>query len=267
MRLALPRIALWLSLLLVLYFAFAVFGPKFGWIDWQTGLGTLVRGWGTLLIALAALVALIALVAALMKSPRSGWFKALLALAIPAAFMGGLLQVRMTAESVPPIHDVTTDTNNPPTYSAATIDAREAFGANPVRDFDTPLGDYPDSPWAEGDAARRTAGELVADGYPDLSPLRLSLAPAAAAGAVREAMENEGLADVIVSDDQMQVEGVAETLLFGFKDDVVARVTPHGEGGSIVDFRSTSRVGLSDLGYNAARIRDLLAAVERVAAR
>jgi uncharacterized protein (DUF1499 family) len=48
------------------------------------------------------------------------------------------------------------------------------------------------------------------------------------------------------------VEGVAETFWFGFKDDVVARV-----GDSQIDFRSVSRVGVSDLGANAARIAEL----------
>ena len=42
------------------------------------------------------------------------------------------------------------------------------------------------------------------------------------------------------------------TLLYGFTDDIVIRVRPEG-GGSVVDLRSVSRVGQSDLGTNAAR--------------
>jgi uncharacterized protein (DUF1499 family) len=45
---------------------------------------------------------------------------------------------------------------------------------------------------------------------------------------------------------------VAETFWYGFKDDVVVRVA-RGK----IDFRSVSRVGLSDLGANAARIAKL----------
>ena len=45
--------------------------------------------------------------------------------------------------------------------------------------------------------------------------------------------------------------------MFGFKDDVVIRITPAGSG-SRVDVRSVSRVGRSDLGANARRIREFL---------
>ena len=52
----------------------------------------------------------------------------------------------------------------------------------------------------------------------------------------------------------------ATTPWFGFKDDVVVRVERAGTG-SRVDVRSKSRVGRSDLGVNARRIRDFLAAL------
>ena len=45
---------------------------------------------------------------------------------------------------------------------------------------------------------------------------------------------------------------------FGFKDDVVVRVRENAEGGSLVDVRSVSRVGRSDLGVNAKRIGAIL---------
>ena len=48
---------------------------------------------------------------------------------------------------------------------------------------------------------------------------------------------------------------------FGFKDDIVVRVRPEGAG-SRVDVRSMSRVGLSDLGANAARVRAFLARLQ-----
>ena len=54
--------------------------------------------------------------------------------------------------------------------------------------------------------------------------------------------------------DDMRLEATATSLLFGFKDDISIRITPHGEG-SRVDIRSLSRVGGSDFGTNANRIR------------
>jgi uncharacterized protein (DUF1499 family) len=61
-----------------------------------------------------------------------------------------------------------------------------------------------------------------------------------------------GLTDIRADEATGTVEGVAETFWFGFKDDVVARV-----GDTQIDFRSVSRVGVSDIGANTARIIDL----------
>ena len=69
---------------------------------------------------------------------------------------------------------------------------------------------------------------------------------------VAAAMGAMGLTDIRSDPATGMVEGVAETFWFGFKDDVVARV-----GDSQIDFRSVSRVGVSDLGANAARIAEL----------
>ena len=49
-------------------------------------------------------------------------------------------------------------------------------------------------------------------------------------------------------------EATATSFWFGFKDDVVVRVTDTGLESARVDVRSVSRVGVSDLGANAARI-------------
>jgi uncharacterized protein (DUF1499 family) len=56
------------------------------------------------------------------------------------------------------------------------------------------------------------------------------------------------------SEDALMFEGTAETFWLGFKDDVVVRVTALDGGGSRIDARSVSRVGISDLGANAARL-------------
>jgi uncharacterized protein (DUF1499 family) len=54
-----------------------------------------------------------------------------------------------------------------------------------------------------------------------------------------------------------RIEATATTAWFGFQDDVVIRVQPAGQG-SRVDIRSASRVGRSDVGANAKRIREFL---------
>jgi uncharacterized protein (DUF1499 family) len=55
-----------------------------------------------------------------------------------------------------------------------------------------------------------------------------------------------------------RIEASARTAWFGFTDDVVIRLRSEGDG-TRVDIRSASRVGVSDLGKNAERVRDFLA--------
>lgn len=255
----LPRIALWLALALVLWFVAAVFGPKFGMIDWRFALGKMVTAWGPILIGIVALVAVIALVVVLWKGPRGEWWKPVIALAIPAALMAGLANVRSTAESVPPIHDVATDLLDPPEFTSWTMEKRAQLQANALNDYGTPLGEL--EPWKESlageDLATQSHADVIAASYPDLASIPYSGEQSDAMVAVALAMEDIGLQDVTSDVEGGRVEGVAETFLFGFKDDVVARVRD-GE----IDLRSVSRVGLSDLGYNAARLRKLSEAIE-----
>jgi uncharacterized protein (DUF1499 family) len=58
-----------------------------------------------------------------------------------------------------------------------------------------------------------------------------------------------------------RIEATATTLWFGFKDDIVVRVSA-SEQGSRIDVRSVSRVGRSDIGTNAKRIREYLAKLQ-----
>ncbi|MBY0447946.1 MAG: DUF1499 domain-containing protein, partial [Hyphomonadaceae bacterium] len=53
----------------------------------------------------------------------------------------------------------------------------------------------------------------------------------------------------------LRFEAEAQSALFGFVDDIAVRVDPVGASEALVDVRSASRVGISDLGANAARIR------------
>jgi uncharacterized protein (DUF1499 family) len=54
-----------------------------------------------------------------------------------------------------------------------------------------------------------------------------------------------------------RIEATATTFWFGFKDDVVVRITPLAAG-SRIDVRSKSRVGRGDTGTNAQRVRAYL---------
>ena len=62
---------------------------------------------------------------------------------------------------------------------------------------------------------------------------------------------------VDASSDRLHIEATDTTFWFGFKDDVIIRITPEPDG-SRVDIRSLSRVGKSDVGTNVKRVRAYL---------
>ena len=211
-----------------------------------------------ILIGIAALFAIVAFLFAFFKTPRGPWWKAVLALAIPLVLFMGLMWMRAQAESVPPIHDVSTDLRDPPVFSAETMAIRSEAEANPINDYGTPLGEL--EMWAGSEDAALKAknhADIISEEFPNLKPIIIGRATEDQAfDAVIAAMGEIGLQNVHRVEGSNTVEGVAETFAFGFKDDVVARVAD-GQ----IDLRSVSRVGVSDLGYNAARLEELSEAI------
>lgn len=180
---------------------------------------------------------------------RSGWLN-LIALLVALAFGGYLLSHVATARSVPAIHDATTDLGDVPQFEALEVRADN-------------LDNIPDNgrpELARLDPERRWKA-IHREAYGDLRPVRLA---SSVADTVRraEALARERGWDIARVDPRAGVvEATATTRFFRFKDDVVVRVRadPARPGGSIVDMRSISRVGGSDIGVNAARIRAFLA--------
>jgi fatty-acyl-CoA synthase len=263
MKKILTRAALTVSLLLPLYFAVAALGVKFGWWEWKLGLGTLIVTWGPRLLIAALVLAAVALVAVLIRKPRVGVGAAMVALLIPALGLGYMQYVRSSTAAIPPIHDVATNVEDPPAFSQALMRERQASGANPVHPLTTPLSSIEAyrGPRFAGQQAR-TVGDLGREAYPDLRPVTVNPNPEPLFAVLREQAQGRGW--TIVSDDPGTgtFEATAETFWFGFKDDVAVRVRPGGAPNQLqIDARSTSRVGLSDMGANAARLRDFLADV------
>lgn len=251
------RLALILALLLPFYLMAAALGTKFGIWDWQFGLGTMLFSWGAYVIGVVALIALVSLIVCLVKPPRNGWGKALFALAIPAVIVGGVAQLRSQSESIPAIHDVTTAPENPPAFSEGWVQRRENFGANPLLDYAEPLNQsemYQGERF--GELGAKSLLEINQESYGDLEPLSSDgNTTAQASEAVLAAMRSMGAIETDAVDGM--VYGTFETFWFGFQDDVAVRIAD-GQ----IDFRSVSRVGVSDLGKNAERIKELRAATE-----
>ena len=250
------KLVLALLAFLPVYFAIAALGTKFGIWGWQTGLLALTLGGGAILLGLTAVAALVSLVMALRAKPRHNAVlaAAIIGLLIPGA-AGSVFASAAGKGAANPIHDIATDTGNPPAFSPETVAAREAAGANPLSDYQVPLGQLElyKKAGVSPELAVKSHAQIITDRKDRPAPLPLGGASKAEGVAnVAAAMAAMGLTDIRSDPATGMVEGVAETFWFGFKDDVVARV-----GDSQIDFRSVSRVGMSDLGANTARIAQL----------
>lgn len=247
------RLALILALLIPVFLMASALGTKFGVFDWTTGLGLFALG-GLILMGVTLLLAIISVVLVLRKGNRLGLRSAVVGLLVPLGLAALFAPVIMGAGDHP-IHDMATDTANPPALSEATLAARTAADANAINGYDVPLGKTEQFASAEPPLSEQTYADIIAANYSDLESLPLGDTDTnAAVNAVQLAMADMGLSDIRYDAEAGTVEGLAETFWFGFKDDVVARVAD-----GRIDFRSVSRVGQSDLGANAKRIMDLRA--------
>lgn len=138
------------------------------------------------------------------------------------------------AQRLPHIHDITTDTSDPP----------RLISILPLRKNASNPSDY---------GGPQIAAQQIR-AYPDITPLILEIPPEAAFEMALFATRRMGWKIIDADRADGRIEAFDTTLWFGFKDDIVIRVKKDGQG-SRVDIRSVSRVGISDIGTNANRIR------------
>lgn len=173
------------------------------------------------------------------------WTGMVVALAY-VAWVGTFL---MAALTVPAIHDVSTDLADPPAFQTLTLRADNLDNIPGADDADM-SGLTPLQRWAV----------VHQKAYGDIRSVR-SNEPVPMVIAKAERLAKARGWDIAVSlPEEGRFEATETSAFFQFKDDVVLRVRPSETGeGSIVDMRSVSRVGISDLGMNAKRVRAFLA--------
>lgn len=222
------------GILCVFLVAAGALGNRLGLLHFSSALG-LLRWSAMLAIAVGALAVLLLLASLALRAPLTANLSALLGLVLALAVLLPAYQFKAKAQSVPPIHDISTDTAHPPAFVALMPQRRAA----------------PNGAGYGGPALARQQQAA----YPDIQPLRLELPAAAAYGRALAAAEAMGW-DIAGRDPREgRIEAVATTFFFGFKDDVVIRVREIAPGASTIDIRSASRVGRGDVGANAERIR------------
>ncbi len=236
----LSPLALGLAVIAALLLLSAGPGTRFGW--WEFGTGFLMMRWA--FFAGLAAVALALLLLVIPRTRRGSGIVLAVALVIGAGTAWVPWNGLRTVRSLPYIHDITTDTVNPPQFVAVL----------PLR------ADAPNPP--------EYAGEEVAvqqrEAYPDIQPLRLPLSPEQTFDLALQTTLGQGWELVAAMPQDGRIEATATTFWFGFKDDVIIRISSE-DGGSRIDVRSKSRVGRSDVGANAERIRSFLGALGKAA--
>ncbi|HAM51447.1 MAG TPA: DUF1499 domain-containing protein [Nitrospiraceae bacterium] len=212
-------------------------GPGTNYGLWNYRIGISVLRWASYGGIAALALSLIGLIASLRIVVLRGFLWAILGVVIGGFLAGLALHWKQVAESVPRIHDITTDTETPPEF-VAILRLLKSDENSPVYGG------------AEVAALQRKA-------YPDIVPLILPLLPDQAFERALAVARRLGWQIIDADKNAGRIEAVTTTFWFGFKDDIVIRLRQQ-KSGSRVDIRSESRVGVSDLGKNAKRIRNFL---------
>lgn len=204
---------------------------------WSFGTGFVFLAAGAFLSIIVVLGGIAALIAALRSGRDADRPFLYIGLLIGGAIVVLTLAQIATARSVPPIHNISTDVADPPSFDVAR--ALRGADSNPV-DFD---------------AAKLAPLQEAA--YPRVKPIVSDRSVAESFDRALTVLNGMGL-DVVNADQAAgRIEAVATSFWFGFKDDLVVRVRSRGTG-SVVDLHSVSRVGQSDLGINAKRIEEFI---------
>jgi uncharacterized protein (DUF1499 family) len=180
----------------------------------------------------SALVVVLTIVL-LLRRRFAPWRKNILLRAL-FALPGAVLLLALTSGgNHPMIHDISTDTADPPTFTVALQERGADSNALTINQ----------------DVLRQQQ-----EAYPDLQTLVSHLSIKEAYNHALQVADEMGWEVYQQDSNAGVIEAVDTTNIMGFKDDIVIRVR-RGPQGSLVDLRSVSRVGEGDLGANANRIR------------
>ena len=231
----------------------AALGTRFGFWDYRFGLFTLFPWclyFGLAAFFLGLVWAVWAAVANRGEGARYGVIGFLGSIVLLAAPLYDLYLYKTS----PMIHDISTDTEHPPQF-VALLSLRNGGPADPKH---VTRPDYDGPELAQGpDGEREPTWELQKKYYPDLRQRADLMDPAKLFHRAERAARGMGWNIVAVDPQQGRIEATDTSFWFGMTDDIVIRVRAAGQGARL-DIRSKSRVGDSDFGDNAARIRSFM---------
>ena len=215
-------------------------GYKFNLVPLQPSmLGLMIAFVGGALVVFVGLGCLIITIRANLVGNRNLVTLAIFLGLVPLVFV---LPYVLKALTVPPIHDISTDTDNPPAF-VAVVPLRTG-ALNPV--------EYGSGIWSA-----TKLGSVTREAYPDIKTQHPDISLTDAVFRSQAVLKEMGLEIVEADVGAGRVEATATSFWFGFNDDVIVRVAEH-RGQVSIDLRSKSRVGQSDIGANAERIREFI---------
>lgn len=226
-----------LTLALVSAAAEIVAGPSYRFDLLDLGGAFMLLRWGAWTAVAAVLVSLVGVWFSRPSRSHRGLYRAAAGLIIGAIAFAVPWSYWEEAQTLPPIHDITTDTQNPPAFVAIL----------PLR------ADAPNSAQYGGPEV----AQMQKSAYPDIVPLHLDIPAKDAFDRAMATARDMGWTIIDSDPGGGRIEATATTPWWGFTDDVVIRIRPE-DSGSRVDIRSESRVGRSDFGVNAERVRTFL---------
>jgi uncharacterized protein (DUF1499 family) len=235
-RLALAACAL--AGIAVILAVLAAIGTRWGIWHFRTGFGML--RWAVYGGIAAAVLSGIALYRTRPGRPLRGMPIALAGLLIGLLVVMVPWRAQRAGAGAPPIHDISTDLENPPPFVA--VAGLRSAESNPIE-------------YGGEEVAR-----MQRSAYPDIRPVILDVPIEVAYQSALEAARAQGWRIVDANPQLGVIEATDRTFWFGFHDDVVVRLTPL-DNRTVVDVRSKSRLGRGDLGANARRVRAYLQAL------
>lgn len=223
-------------------------GTRFGLLSYKIGLP--VFALGGLICLISLLFIFIMIFYTLHGGQEKSKLPTLLALMLLAAVPAlTLLAAVMQASRVPSIHDASTDLQNPPAFSSAVVALREEQGTNSL-DLDAKLA-----------RSGMPVTQIMVEYHKDIEPLIMRDTVSGAVGKTRTMAKKLGWAvsgSEILPDRSVRIDAYDQSFWFGFIDDIVIYVRAAENNHVRIDVRSVSRVGESDLGANAKRLRKFL---------
>lgn len=216
----------------------AACGPAHRYLGLDLDLVLAVFRYGFYAAAAAVALALATVVPTRPGDRRRGFVAAVAALVIGVSAAWSPAQWLLQARTAPRINDITTDTVRAPAM-VVTQQMRQGAANSPAY-------------------AGESVAALQRAAYPDIVPIVLNVAPAEAFRRVDKVAMAMGWDVVARAPAEGRLEAVDTSDWFGFRDDIVVRIRAESSTGSRIDIRSKSRVGLSDFGANARRIRTFM---------